>query len=303
MLTYVIDNIFLSPALVITNPVNTVGVMGKGLAYQFRQNYPEMDRQYRDLCERGAFTTGQLWLYKTPHKWILNFPTKAHWRDPSRLEYVESGLAKFVSTYAEKGMTSVSFPLLGAGLGGLDWESEVRPVVERYLAPLPINTYVHLYDPADPFASAATPDPASLKHWLNQPQGSISFDRFLQDLIQLVQTQQQFKHLSDESPFQASYDAEEDRIHLWQAQTPLLTLSASLLADLWHYLRSAAYAHPQNFPARLDQHTATLISLLAQLDYLQAVTLQTVDGPRQIGLRYTPPPLDSEAVDSVEIHS
>lgn len=301
MLTYVIDNIFLSPALVITNPVNTVGVMGKGLAAQFRAHYPEMDQQYRELCERGAFNTGQLWLYKTPHKWVLNFPTKAHWRNPSKLEYVESGLRKFIETYAEKGMTSVSFPLLGAGLGGLDWEAEVRPLMEDMLGPLPINTYVHLYDPNDTLVSAA-PEPEALKQWLHQPPGSIPFERFQQDLIGLVQGQQAFTRLADASPFQAHYDAEESHITLWDAQAPLTTLSTSLLADLWHYLRTAGYAQPDHFPARLDHHTETLISLLAHLDYLQPVTLQAVNGPRQIGLRYTPPPLNPEDVDHAEIH-
>src|SRR5688572_26562315 len=99
MLTFVRGNLFESPAKVLVNTVNTVGVMGKGIALSFKQIYPEMFQRYVQLCESGQLDIGKLWLYKTPHKWILNFPTKKNWRAPSRLEYLEAGLRKFVATY------------------------------------------------------------------------------------------------------------------------------------------------------------------------------------------------------------
>lgn len=145
MLTYVYDSIFASPAHVLVNTVNTVGVMGRGIAREFKRIYPDMFAQYQVLCERGLVDVGKLWLYKTPGKWILCFPTKRHWRSPSRVEYIEMGLQKFVRTCMDRGVSSVSFPQLGCGNGGLDWESEVRPLMEKYLGRLPISVFVHLY--------------------------------------------------------------------------------------------------------------------------------------------------------------
>lgn len=144
MITYMVGDLFTSPAKVLVNPVNTVGVMGKGIAKDFKRIYPEMFEKYQYFCEQGMFNVGQLWLYKAPHKWILNFPTKKHWRDKSKIEYLEAGLQKFADTYDSKGMLEVSFPMLGCGHGGLDWEKEVQPLMEKYLQPLPINVYIHV---------------------------------------------------------------------------------------------------------------------------------------------------------------
>ena len=145
MITYVVGDIFTSPAKVLVNTVNTVGVMGKGIAYGFKRIYPEMFEQYQYFCEEGMFNVGQLWLYKTPHKWILNFPTKKHWRSKSKVEYIEAGLQKFVDTYDLKGMLSVAFPMLGCGNGGLDWNTQIQPLMEEYLTDLPIDIFIYLY--------------------------------------------------------------------------------------------------------------------------------------------------------------
>lgn len=145
MITYIQDNILNSHAQVLVNPVNTVGVMGKGLAAEFKHKYPEMFRKYQILCENQRLSIGQLWLYKSPDKWILNFPTKEHWRNPSQIEFIEEGLKKFVNTYSEKGITSIAFPALGCGAGELNWDTEVRPTMERYLNPQPIDIYLYLY--------------------------------------------------------------------------------------------------------------------------------------------------------------
>ena len=144
MITYMTSDLFQSPAQVLVNAVNTVGVMGKGIALEFKKRYPEMFREYQTLCKTGQLDMGQIWLYKSPQKWILNFPTKRDWRDPSRLEYVEIGLKRFVEIYEQQGITSISFPRLGCGLGGLDWENEVRPLMEHYLNPLPIDVKIHV---------------------------------------------------------------------------------------------------------------------------------------------------------------
>lgn len=145
MLRYVSYGIFDSPADALVNPVNTSGVMGAGLALAFRQRYPAMFAEYRRMCLRGRLRPGALHIWRGPEKTIVNLPTKADWRLPSRLEYIEAGLAAFSATWREYGISSVSFPRLGCGRGGLDWESQVRPLMERYLCDLPISVLIHLY--------------------------------------------------------------------------------------------------------------------------------------------------------------
>jgi O-acetyl-ADP-ribose deacetylase (regulator of RNase III) len=143
MIEYIEGDIFSSPAQVIVNTVNTVGVMGRGLALAFKQRYPEMFACYRTVCEKRQLKTGKLMLWYAPDHWILLFPTKEHWRNPSKLKYIENGLIKFVNTYADKNITSIAFPRLGCGNGELNWD-DVCLLMERYLKPLPIDIYVYL---------------------------------------------------------------------------------------------------------------------------------------------------------------
>lgn len=148
-ITYVDDSLFDSDAQVLVNTVNTVGVMGKGIAKEFKKRYPEMFEKYKEICKAGKFNTGDLWLYNIPDsdRRILNFPTKRHWRGRSKTEYIESGLQKFARTYAQKGITSISFPMLGSSNGGLDWETQVKPLMEQHLKDLPIEVRIHGYTP------------------------------------------------------------------------------------------------------------------------------------------------------------
>ncbi|MFL7902585.1 macro domain-containing protein [Azospirillum argentinense] len=142
MLVYLRNSLFDSPAQTLVNTVNLEGVMGKGIAAEFKARYPDMFRQYKKACNAGELKVGGLHLWRGPDKWVLNFPTKTTWRKPSQLSYIIAGLEKFSSTYEEMGITSISFPPLGCGNGQLDW-SEVKPVMESYLRRLPIHVYVH----------------------------------------------------------------------------------------------------------------------------------------------------------------
>lgn len=126
------QNVFESPAHTIVNTVNCVGVMGKGLALAVKNRYPEVFAKYVTACESGKMEIGKLQLVKVADRWILNFPTKKHWRAASRLEYVEAGLKTFVKTYRRRHITSVAFPPLGCGHGGLKWH-DVEPLMRRYL--------------------------------------------------------------------------------------------------------------------------------------------------------------------------
>ena len=142
MIKYIKGDLFSSPAQVLVNTVNLDGVMGKGIALKFKKLYPEMFTKYQKFCENKMLEMGKLWLYKSEKKWILNFPTKIHWRNPSKIEYIEIGLQKFVAMYKEKNITSIAFPKLGCGNGGLKWE-DVKPLMDYYLKNLPIEIYIY----------------------------------------------------------------------------------------------------------------------------------------------------------------
>lgn len=141
-------NIFNTKAQTIVNTVNCVGVMGKGIALVFKLRYPGMFPLYQDYCKNKLIGIGKLWLYKGESEapWILNFPTKFHWKYPSRIEYIEKGLQKFVETYKDKGITSVAFPMLGTHNGGLE-KTEVLPLMIKYLEQCDIPVEIYEYDP------------------------------------------------------------------------------------------------------------------------------------------------------------
>lgn len=144
MLQYRSGNIFESGAQCIVNPVNIQGVMGAGLAYQFKSRFPGMFENYKFQCERKAFVIGTLILYKRETPWVLLFPTQKEVYKPADLAYIEAGLKKFCSTYKEKGIQSIAFPAVGCGMGKLPWET-VRPLLERYLKDITIP--VEIYEP------------------------------------------------------------------------------------------------------------------------------------------------------------
>ncbi len=138
-------NIFTSNCQTLVNTVNCVGVMGAGIALECRLRYPEMHQKYIQLCEAGQINIGLLWIYKSKDRWILNFPTKKHWKYPSKKEYLCAGLNKFVSTYHEKGIESIAFPLLGADKGGIPQEESLN-IMMSYLENPSIEIEIYRYD-------------------------------------------------------------------------------------------------------------------------------------------------------------
>lgn len=140
-----IGDMFESRCGTIVNTVNCVGAMGKGIALEFKKRYPEMYREYVDKCRLGEVKPGKPYIYNNADGTrILNFPTKDHWRSPSRLSYVMDGLDWFVKHYEEYGVKSIAFPPLGCGNGGLTWET-VGPSMYRKLCDLPIE--IEIYAP------------------------------------------------------------------------------------------------------------------------------------------------------------
>jgi O-acetyl-ADP-ribose deacetylase (regulator of RNase III) len=137
MVDYLTGNILEAHVYALVNPVNTVGVMGKGLALQFKKTFPANYRAYEVAAKAGAIEIGKIFVFEMGKfvlpRYILNFPTKRHWREPSRLEYIESGLRDLVRIIRERKIRSIAIPPLGAGLGGLAWR-DVRPLIERALS-------------------------------------------------------------------------------------------------------------------------------------------------------------------------
>ncbi len=142
-ISYCKGDIFDSKAQVIVNPVNCKGHMGKGLALLFKQKYPRMFVSYQQECRDGKLRIGQPTLYKASTPWILNFPTKDHWRDNSKVEYLEAGLQYFVANYKAMDIKSIAFPKLGVGLGRLSW-NEVGPLMAKYLGQVDIDVCIYI---------------------------------------------------------------------------------------------------------------------------------------------------------------
>jgi len=140
-------NIFTTKAQTIVNTINCVGVMGAGIAYEFRLRENEMFQKYQQLCKEKKIDIGILWIYKTKAQNILNFPTKYDWKYPSKKEYLHKGLQKFVDTYKQKGVTSIAFPLLGADRGGIDVEESLN-IMRHYLSKCDIDVEIWHFDPS-----------------------------------------------------------------------------------------------------------------------------------------------------------
>jgi len=149
MITEKRGNIFTTQADTIVNTINCVGVMGAGIALEFRLRYPKMYTKYRELCDQKQIAIGKLWIYQAPdNRKILNFPTKYHWKYPSKTEYLTSGLQKFVDTYRDKGITSIAFPLLGADKGGIAPDLSLD-IMKEYLSRCQeLDVEIWHFDPA-----------------------------------------------------------------------------------------------------------------------------------------------------------
>lgn len=145
-------DIFASRAQVLVNPVNRVGVMGAGLAKEFRFRYPSMFQLYKASCAKGDIANSTVFLCPIsvgdapmgPNEFILCFPTKNDWRNPSHLHLIATGLAQTTELAASMGLSSFAFPALGCGLGGLSWENQVLPLMRKYLDNAPFESTVYL---------------------------------------------------------------------------------------------------------------------------------------------------------------
>ena len=132
----------------LVNTVNTQGVMGKGIALQFKRAWPAMFKEYAAACKRGEVTPGRMHVWPTGSlagpRYIINFPTKRQWREPSRLDDIEAGLAALTEVVRDLGITSIAVPPLGCGNGGLSW-ADVEPRIVQSMEPLAGEVEVPLF--------------------------------------------------------------------------------------------------------------------------------------------------------------
>ena len=144
MIHFTRGDLFAQPAEALVNPVNCVGVMGRGLALQFRRRHPDAYLAYRRACARRQVRPGRMFAFATDcdrPRWIVHFPTKRHWRDRSAMGDIEAGLRDLAATLVRHRVRSVAVPPIGCGLGGLDWQA-VRPLVVACLAHVPSTVIV-----------------------------------------------------------------------------------------------------------------------------------------------------------------
>lgn len=157
-----LGNLFDSKCSTLVNTVNCVGIMGKGIALEFKNKYPHMFEEYQMLCKNGCVKPGCPYLYRDlTGASVLLFPTKDHWRSPSKFAYIADGLHWFRDNYHDLGITSIAFPPLGCGNGGLSWEN-VGPAMYQALKDLPIEIEI--------YAPYGTPKEQLTERYLSQPQ-------------------------------------------------------------------------------------------------------------------------------------
>ncbi len=266
MLTYVAGSLFESPARTLVNTVNTEGVMGKGIAKRFKTVYPKMFDEYQRLCKRGQFAVGQLWLYKTSNKWVLNFPTKTTWRKPSKVEYIEQGLETFAATYSDRGITSVAFPLLGCGNGELDWETQVQPLMEEYLADLPIQIYIHTYQ-TDPSEKPEHRKIREINRWLRSEPDSLPFAEVWQDLKATLVDAPILTTPDTGLQFEAWEEPALGILIVARNEPQMITYES--LQSVWEVIRAGRFATAETLPPHLGNTVPFLSSLFSRLEYVK----------------------------------
>ena len=271
MISYIVGNLFESPAQTLVNTVNTVGVMGKGIALTFKQIYPEMFSEYQELCESGQFKIGRLFLYRTPNKLILNFPTKKDWRHPSKPEYIEAGLKRFTEIYQAAGIRSIAFPPLGCGNGELDFESTVRPIMEDYLAELPIPVFIYA-----PLAREGQPEhrkPEEVRKWLRSEPQHLPFSEVWGDVLELVGAGREFRTLDGGEAYRVEYvpgeEALEDRLRI-RTSGSTRAYRREELEETWQELRHHKLLTRRTSGPRA-RDVSYILPVLAALSYVDVV--------------------------------
>ena len=254
MIKYVKGDIFNSPSKIIVNTVNIVGVMGKGVALEFKKRYPEMFDRYQELCKKQLLDVGKLYLWRGSEKWVLLFPTKKHWRYPSKIEYIEKGLRKFVENWDKLGSNTISFPRLGCGNGGLDWQ-DVKPLMEKYLSKIPMQILVYVDNYNDPLPEHK--DVSEMEKWLSGELGLSGYEAFKVKLDNLLESENEIqlgnkKHKIENVKGMISIDD--------------VLLEESQVCDLWNWVRDAGVIMPEEMPYEYHDIAEVFLELMRKLE-------------------------------------
>jgi len=157
MIRFTQGNLLEADVQAVVNTVNTVGIMGKGIALMFKDRFPDNFKAYEAACKAGEVETGRMFVTRSPEltgpRWIINFPTKQHWRSKTRPEWIRDGLEDLERVIAREGIRSIAVPPLGCGNGGLDWQG-VRPMIEAALGDLE-DVEIIVYEPTAKYQNVA----------------------------------------------------------------------------------------------------------------------------------------------------
>lgn len=280
MLIYRRTSLLESSAQTLVNTVNCVGVMGKGIAKEFKQRDPEMFVAYKKICDEKKLSPGKLWLWRGRDCWTLNFPTKVHWKNPSRLEWIEAGLAKFVSGYEKLGIREISFPRLGCGNGGLDW-NDVRPLMEHYLKSLPIPIFIHDHSVDIGIPEHLEAAALRLRDELPSEGSFLDFVAALKRAVEL--TEGQLSDLRSGEPFTAAFNA-DDELTIEQGADSW-TFSEDDLWSIWVSLQRGLLTGD-----RAGWFTSSgakpLVSLLGLLPSVRPIEVEGLEGGPQLAAEY-----------------
>lgn len=158
MFHYVTGDLLKNKAEALVNTVNCEGYMGKGIAYQFKLQFPDNNKDYIKACKNGELQPGKLHFYKEHEKIIINFPTKNKWREKSKIEYIEKGLDELVKLIVNLNIKSIAIPPLGSGNGGLNW-SDVKSVIEKKLYDISNVIDIYIFEPSRNYISTPVYEP------------------------------------------------------------------------------------------------------------------------------------------------
>lgn len=276
MLSYMKGDLLSSPAQVQVNTVNTVGVMGKGIALQYKNKYPDMFKAYQTLCEKKVLDVGTLYIWKSSEKWILLFPTKKHWRNPSKIEYIEMGLKKFADNFERLGIESIAFPKLGCGNGNLEW-AQVKPLMEKYLKNLPISVYIYVDNYIDNLPEQKDPN---FVEWLRKHPRDLSFNMLKEDLQEAVEQNSDIT-ISGE-PYTISW--QDNKFVIKNGR--VLEITENELCDFWDYIRNTGIVTVDKIPENYREYSDVMLKLLKKLKYLTPVLVANSEDKLDDGAGY-----------------
>jgi hypothetical protein len=225
-----------------------------------------MFEEYKQLCANGQIDIGKFYIYKTANKWILNFPTKRHWRSPSEVEYIEEGLKALTKSAIEMQLTDIAMPKLGCGNGGLDWDTQVKPIVEKYLKKAPIN--VSIYD----FDKKIIPEylkQKDIENWLRSEPENLNFSLFFEDLKNINNVNILFpkKIVLNNITFEVNYNT-EDEYFLFHSKEINFILSKDDIKTMFYMLINIGKLCKNDIYTELQKYTNEIFDFLSQLSYI-----------------------------------